>query len=52
MKNKKQQPISEGKWKDIRIRSSTAKELNMLKIENDFLTYDDAIQLLLRSKKC
>jgi hypothetical protein len=47
---KKLIPISEGKWKDIRIRSETAKKLLMIKVEQEFLTYDDAIQFILGGK--
>jgi len=46
-KSKKKIPISEGKWKDIRIRNDTAKQLQVYKINLDLLTYDDIIAHLL-----
>lgn len=47
MVKRKQNSISDGEWKDLRVRKQTAKMLMMYKLENDLLTYDDAIQLLL-----
>jgi hypothetical protein len=47
MVKQKKVPISEGNWKDIRIRTETAKSLMQIKLDNDFLTYDDAIQFIL-----
>lgn len=49
--SKKKLPISEGKWKDIRIRSETGKQLQFHKIDLDFLTYDDIIAYLLEFYK-
>lgn len=34
-------------WKDLRVKTSTAKQLMLYKINNDLLTYDQAIILLL-----
>ena len=44
---KKQTPISEGAWKDLRVRTNTAKSLGFLKLNLDMNTYDDVIQYLL-----
>ena len=35
------------KWKDLRVQTETAKQLMLFKINNDLLTYDQAINLLL-----
>lgn len=43
-------PVSQGEWKDLRIRESTAKQLQYVKLDNDLLTYDDAIQLLINER--
>lgn len=43
-------PISKGEWRDLKIRKETAKSLNQVKLDNDLLTYDDAIQLLLNER--
>ena len=50
MAKQKRIPISDGNWKDIRIRTETAKAIMQIKLDNDLLTYDDAIQLLLNRK--
>jgi hypothetical protein len=47
MAKKKQQPISHGEWKDLRVSQETAKRLMLYKINNNLLTYDQAIKLLL-----
>jgi hypothetical protein len=46
-KSKKKIPISEGRWKDIRIRNETAKDLLVIKAKLEFSTYDDVIGHLL-----
>jgi hypothetical protein len=51
MVKKQQAPISKADWKDLRIRKETANSLQYIKLENDLLTYDDAIQLLLQRYK-
>ena len=47
MVKQKRKTISEGAWKDLRVKKETANSLMYIKLENDLLTYDDAIQLLL-----
>lgn len=49
-KQKKITPVSQGEWKDLRIRKETARDLNQIKLDNDLLTYDDAIRLLLNER--
>lgn len=39
--------IFSDQWKDLRVKTSTAKQLMLYKINNDLLTYDQAILLLL-----
>ena len=48
--SKKITPVCQGEWKDLRIRESTAKQLQYVKLDNDLLTYDDAIQYLLNER--
>lgn len=43
-------PISKGEWRDLKIRKETARKLNQIKLDNDLLTYDDAIQLLINER--
>jgi hypothetical protein len=50
-KTKKKIAISQGKWRDIRIRSETAKNLQIIKINLDLLTYDEIIAHLLEFYK-
>lgn len=38
---------NEAEWQDIRVKRSTIKALAIMKINNDLLTYDQAITLLL-----
>jgi hypothetical protein len=42
--------ITKGDFKDLRVRKETAKKLQMLKLDLDLLTYDDAIQYLLNER--
>ena len=51
MVKQKRKTISEGAWKDLRVKKETANSLMYIKLENDLLTYDDAIQLLIRGYK-
>jgi hypothetical protein len=47
MVKRKQNSISDGEWKDLRVRKQTANRLMIYKVNNDLLTYDQAIVLLL-----
>lgn len=51
MVKQKKQLRNEAEWKDIRIKRTTAKLLMQVKIDNDLLTYDDAIQVVLNRLK-
>jgi hypothetical protein len=44
---KKTQTFSD-EWKDLRVKTSTAKQLMLYKVYNDLITYDQAILLLLQ----
>ena len=45
--NKNKKTIFSEEWKDLRVKTSTAKQLMLYKVNNDLLTYDQAIILLL-----
>jgi hypothetical protein len=49
-KQKKITPVSLGEWKDLRVRETTAKDLQRLKIDLDLLTYDDVIRVMLNER--
>ena len=42
--------ITKGDFKDLRVRKETARKLNQIKLDEDLLTYDDAIQLLINER--
>ena len=48
--SKKITSITKGDFKDLRVRKETARKLNQIKLDEDLLTYDDAIQLLLNER--
>jgi hypothetical protein len=48
VKTKKEKIIFSDNWKDIRIKKATAKDLMLFKINNNFITYDQAIEFLLK----
>jgi hypothetical protein len=51
MAKQKRTPIFQGEWKDLRVSQETAKRLMLYKINNDLLTYDQAINLLLDKER-
>ena len=42
--------ITKGDFKDLRVRKETAKQLQMLKLDLDLLTYDDVLNYLLNER--
>jgi hypothetical protein len=42
--------ITKGDFKDLRVRKETAKQLQMLKLDLDLLTYDDVLQYMLNER--
>jgi hypothetical protein len=46
MVKQKIQSISDGEWKDLRVKKETAKTLMLFKIQHDLLTYDQALNLM------
>jgi len=48
--SKKITSITKGDFKDLRVRKETAKQIQILKIDLDLLTYDDVLQYMLNER--